>query len=780
VQLLFATVLDRLDHPSPLPPRDAALLALPPPAAPTLRLALPAPTDPTPEQQQQQQQQQPDHEPAAEDPPPAAAEEKEKERAAAAASGLSQPPADAGSSAYLDDLLWLLDEPPASAEVGGVQQQHPAPIAAAAAATAGSGHPASPPARHADMGLWAVLEEMWWEPFDGEEAAAAAAPAGGAAGVEDPGISQHQLLNDAAEAPVEDRALVVSQQQQQPTDHNGGLDDDWLFHADEHEEEERRLQLAAAEARAALEEVATTSGVLYALHCLYHTQLAVPKVSIYTPLPLLQLLASRVAALEPAGAGDAAVVLRSLLQSGALVAGAVRRPAPRVALHGAEIAGASGRRGGADGATATWAVAPQVQREVLFHIKAALKGLANFKRLQVLCDEYAAVRAAVFGPLGMQPTAAEQQQQQQQQRSAPGPAAAFTLPSWAMGESGARRLSQQKRVDGLSAAAVAADTAGEAQDTGQTAAEQQPPPPRLTERERPPTELFDSSFGASLQQLAVAEAAALLGALQPAPQPGRSRRRRKRRQQPAESAELLQAQREGAEDAAQQRRRLEGEQSDGTRVLTGMAARLYSGRGRRPEAPPAATRRSQQQQQQQGGGPAAQRRASPQPPPPLIHTADLAAVGLKPPAAPAAANGSGGQGTMALTAPGLLISSRGAALALAVREQRAQQAMQIAESWFAAHDRLMAGQPVAFEQDVAAAAAVGDGMDTDDDDDYDDYDDDADADADDPVEFTTPSSAAARRGGRRRGSTAGGGGVGGGTDTRGRGGRGGRGRAARG
>jgi hypothetical protein len=477
-------------------------------------------------------------------------------------------------------------------------------------------------------------------------------------------------------------------------------DEGWLFREDAREDdgEAQAAAAAAAAARAAREEAAVTAGVLYCLHCLHQTQHLSPRAAVYAPLTLLQLLTDRVPALVPAGAGDAVLALRALLRSGAVVPGAARRPAGRVAPSAGKRAGGrggwQGDGAGGDGAVPPWAVAPSVQRSAIFHVKAGLKGLANFQRLQSLCDAYGAARAAVFGPLGMR--AGEGPPRASPAAARPsGVAAALVLPSWAAepGSMGHSQLAQMHRAE------------QEQQGQGGRSADDLGKGPRPAAEEQQPMELFDSRFGTVLQRLAIEEAAALLGALRPARPAGRSTRRRRRAPDT-----------EGDEDGTAERRpRLADDAMGGSRVLTGMAARLYghSAAALQPassaggavvasEGTPAVGGREQQGRQQQGRERDLQGRRQPGNTPGgqlVLHTADLAAIGLAPPAAAAPAAAA----TRELAAPsatashGVLAGSRGFALALAAREERQQRAVQCADSWFAAHDRLLSGRPVVLQ-----------------------------------------------------------------------------------
>jgi hypothetical protein len=717
-------------------------------------------------------------------------------------------------TSYLDDLLWLLDEPPLHPEEPAPRKhtQHTGrakPAAAEAAADSaaeveardnGDGMPWSPMgARHADLGLWAALEELWDDPLACSEDAehAAAGPMAVARGPSQPqsagsGVGAPKLNDQAGreapramepDAPVGEGPAADGQSVGGPALAAGGhlqadaggaaaagsapgapvspkgdreashhaddeCDHDWLFTPDAPEEGPSK-EAGPGVATARQLEAAATAGVIYSLHCLYHTQHMAPKAAIYAPLPLLQLLAERAAALVPAGAADAVAAMRALLRSGALVPGAARRPAPRLVLRPGEgTGGGGGKRGGA-GDSGPGAVAPGVQREALFHIKAALKGLANFRRLQLLCDSYARARGAVFGPLGVRlaadGNAIRQQQQPGQgqglQRQQPS-AAALMLPSWAAGGSG-----QALRQAWEQAAAGAGGSRGaEPHDTNtQRLALQRL---RLARREQPPTELFEGAFGEGLQQLALTEASALLGALRP---------RHAREPRPAKRPRLL----GGVEGGPQL---LEGPSGSAapssTRVLTGMAARLYS----TPRAPSQAALQSSSlaapaagtiagSRAASAGGAAVQgtrgalRLASGQgvegrrerrqgaassdgaaealaPPRRLLrHISDLEAIGLHPPdssaadtgallAADAAApdlstgrrgGGGGLPGAGLRSLPGL---SRSAALALAARQAHEAELLQAADSWFAAQDRLMSGRPVALEASGGEATAV--------------------------------------------------------------------------
>jgi hypothetical protein len=169
-------------------------------------------------------------------------------------------------------------------------------------------------------------------------------------------------------------------------------------------------------------------------------------------------------------------------------------------------------------------IQPALVREALFHMKATLKGLANFKTLHSLCEEYAEARAGIFKPLMPLMAAAEAaaagveaagRTKQRPSSSAAGP-----------GSSGSRKRAAAAAADAPPAKAVKAGAAGRGREQqhpssapAAAGSEEGPAPPVAA-----PLELFDSAFAGSLQEFAATEAERVLDSLQP---PTKGSRRRK-------------------------------------------------------------------------------------------------------------------------------------------------------------------------------------------------------------------------------------------------------------
>jgi hypothetical protein len=290
------------------------------------------------------------------------------------------------------------------------------------------------------------------------------------------------------------------------------------------------------------------AAVVFLLHCLYHTQLNLPKICIYTPLQLVRHLTAAAADFKSAGpaAADPLQVLQVMLQQQQLLVGQFRRPNiwiantptwlvpdavdPATASREAAIRAAARRaaaktHGGIRAAAVTAAVnaakslgmasssavEPHAHREAMFHIKTALKSLSNFRTLQQLCTEYSSTRRSIFEPLlGLK----EQQRQTHQAEDS---------------RNGRRR----------SGPAVGSQKRQVALQTGAPGAQQ-----HIQQAVEPP-DLFDGQFGQALQQLANDEASRMLMLLDPCHNPNQVKKRLAE-QQRAEKEAAAAAEREAA------------------------------------------------------------------------------------------------------------------------------------------------------------------------------------------------------------------------------------------
>ncbi|GLC57427.1 hypothetical protein PLESTB_001223200 [Pleodorina starrii] len=171
--------------------------------------------------------------------------------------------------------------------------------------------------------------------------------------------------------------------------------------------------------------LAARAGAIFAVYCLYGTQLCQPAVRVYVPLPLLSSLTETVREAAAAGLRDLVAVVRDLWRKGVLVPGGVvrypgattPRPGPsqrpngavplglmaaRAALASGSGAGpgCSSRFGGSSSATASAfnavLVSNPVLRQALLHLRTALPMLADMEALERMCDQYGEQRAAIF------------------------------------------------------------------------------------------------------------------------------------------------------------------------------------------------------------------------------------------------------------------------------------------------------------------------------------------------------------------------------------------------
>lgn len=221
------------------------------------------------------------------------------------------------------------------------------------------------------------------------------------------------------------------------------------------------------------------------------------------------------------------------------------RSAAKSSMQSAAVAAA------ARAARAAAAFDPGVHREAVFHIKSALRGLSNFSSMQSLCDQYAAARRAIFGPLleGQHAASGTEQQQcssavQPQRLQEP---AADKEHAGQAGNQGPlivkRGGSRRKRL----AAAAAPGRKGKAKGVSLAApipAPQQPEAPAEAPAPSAPLaagldlpEVFDAKFASSLQDLANSEASRMLLLLDPYYSASKVRKRTAAEKQAAKAAE---------------------------------------------------------------------------------------------------------------------------------------------------------------------------------------------------------------------------------------------------
>jgi hypothetical protein len=449
--------------------------------------------------------------------------------------------------------------------------------------------------------------------------------------------------------------------------------------------------------------LAVKAGVVFMLHCLHETQLNMPPVAIYTSLQHLQLLQQAAAQFAAAGAAGADVlgVLQLLLKQQRLLVGQFRRPVhwvpqlpawlappkPRypdlgVGLAAANRAAARAHNGARVAAVLAAAnaarslranprsVDPVVHREALFHIKTALRSLANFRSLQELCSKYADARQAIFEPLlrikepvvnvaqqQQQQSAQEKQQQAQEQQQQ-------LLQGCKRGGSGkpdsSSKRSKQTDKQAVDRSQKYLQRLQEQQQQQQLIEIQQRQAAAAAEAARAAgiPELFDRSFAANLSQLAGDEAAQMLVLLDPGKNPAYVRHMLKQQQQALEEADAAQTAAAGRDSNARLRALASGLQQP--RAKAGSSKQAARGAG---AAGAAAVLR--QQQQQQG----------------WQYLQDLCAAGVLHPAELQELQEDESEGS---------VQGFGAAgQVLQLQRQRRQHTLVLAEQWFRSHDALM-------------------------------------------------------------------------------------------
>jgi hypothetical protein len=440
--------------------------------------------------------------------------------------------------------------------------------------------------------------------------------------------------------------------------------------------------------------LAVKAGVVFMLHCLHDTQLNRPHAAIYTSLQQLQLLQQAAVQFAAAGASgaDALGVLQLLLSRQRLLVGQFRRPVhwvpqlpawlappkPRypdlglglLAANRAAARAHNGARVAAVHAAANAArslranprsVDPVVHREAMFHIKTALRSLANFRSLQTLCSKYAGARQAIFEPLlrikEPQPEPVIQQQQQQQQ-PAPEEEQQRSRKRGASGkaDSASKRSKQQER-SSQNAERFQMHLQRLEQQQQREKRQQEAAAAAAAARAAGIPELFDRNFGSNLSQLAGDEAAEMLVLLDPGRTPGNVRRMLNRQQQAMEAAEAAEAAAAGRNSTAH----LRGLASD---MLLQHRKAGSSKVARR--AGPAVSAAMLRQQQQQG----------------WQYLQELCAAGvLQPAEVQELQEGEVDEGSV----PGL----GAAASVMKLQRQRRQETLVLAEQWLRSHDAML-------------------------------------------------------------------------------------------
>ncbi|WIA31945.1 hypothetical protein OEZ86_002802 [Tetradesmus obliquus] len=312
-------------------------------------------------------------------------------------------------------------------------------------------------------------------------------------------------------------------------------------------------------------------------------------------------------------------------------------------------------------------VDPVVHREALFHIKTALRSLANFRSLQALCGKYGSARQAIFEPLlrikELQVPGDDQRQQQQQQlqeqqdqdqqqgrkRGGKGKA-----------ESASKRKKQNSESPGVDRSQRALLLLQEQQQQEKQQQERQQQAAAAAEAARAAgiPELFDRNFGTNLSQLAGDEAAQMLVLLDPSRKPGYVRQALNKQQQALQEAEDAgrAAAKEGSSSA--HLRKLAGSVQQQQRKAAGAS----KGASRAGSAAYAAMLRQQQQQGWQ-------------------YLQELCAAGVLQPAELQELQEDESEGSV----QGL----GAAAQVLQLQRERRQHTLVLAEQWFRSHDAML-------------------------------------------------------------------------------------------
>uniref|UniRef100_A0A383VF32 Uncharacterized protein n=1 Tax=Tetradesmus obliquus TaxID=3088 RepID=A0A383VF32_TETOB len=448
--------------------------------------------------------------------------------------------------------------------------------------------------------------------------------------------------------------------------------------------------------------VAVKAGVVFMLHCLHDTQLNLPPAAIYTSLQQLQLLQQAAVQFSAAGAAgaDALGALQLLLARQRFLVGQFRRPVhwvpqlpmwlappkPRypdlgLGLAAANMAAArahNGARVAAVHAAANAArslranprsVDPAVHREALFHIKTALRSLANFRSLQALCGKYASARQAIFEPLlrikePQVPGDDQRQQQQQQPQEQQGQKQQQGRKRGGKGkaDSASKRKKQIAESQGVDRPQKALLLLQEQQQQEKQQQERQQQAAAAAEAARAAgiPELFDRNFGTNLSQLAGDEAAQMLVLLDPSRKPGYVRQALNKQQQALQAAEDAgRAAAKGGSSSAHLRKLAGSVQQQQQRKAAGASKAAASRAG---SAASAAMLRQQQQQGWQ-------------------YLQELCAAGVLQPAELHELQEDESEGSV----QGL----GAAAQVLQLQRERRQHTLVLAEQWFRSHDAML-------------------------------------------------------------------------------------------
>ncbi|WIA11814.1 hypothetical protein OEZ85_011904 [Tetradesmus obliquus] len=325
-------------------------------------------------------------------------------------------------------------------------------------------------------------------------------------------------------------------------------------------------------------------------------------------------------------------------------------------------------------------VDPVVHREALFHIKTALRSLANFRSLQALCGKYASARQAIFEPLlrikeppvpGDDLLQQQQQQQQQQQRRQQqqqpqeqqdqDQQQGRKRGGKGKAESANKRKKQIAESQGAERSQKALLLLQEQQQQEKQQQERQQQAAAAADAARAAgiPELFDRNFGTNLSQLAGDEAAQMLVLLDPSRKPGYVRQALNKQQQALQEAEDAgrAAAKEGSSSA--HLRKLAGSVQQQQRKAAGASKAAASRAGS------AASVAMLRQQQQQG----------------WQYLQELCAAGVLQPAELQELQEDESEGSV----QGL----GAAAQVLQLQRERRQHTLVLAEQWFRSHDAML-------------------------------------------------------------------------------------------
>eukprot|EP00798_Chlamydomonas_sp_ICE-L_P021650 gene21650-28663_t len=168
-----------------------------------------------------------------------------------------------------------------------------------------------------------------------------------------------------------------------------------------HPPTQEEVQAASPHSSASFQSLLARIGALYCLYCLYETQHNQPRVNVYLPLPVLDIMTAMLVELRHGGFIQALKIMQYLWKQQVFLIGATSRPPhgvwrPRYSPLSREAAAIRSNALSFNPAL----MENKGMRDSLLHLRSNLQSLMDYSKLRHMCKDYNETRQRIFTSTG--------------------------------------------------------------------------------------------------------------------------------------------------------------------------------------------------------------------------------------------------------------------------------------------------------------------------------------------------------------------------------------------